>query len=144
MCLTSGGSEADVISPLSTGSHVEEIGYRPKNTLRRALESVLPSGAAIEWKQDYPDSVRVKVEGIKGWVDTAGSYWEKVYLTAFISGPAGHQRLMIVADGTLASGAGALRPPEDAYVRSMDSTAGYDLNDFTQTLVLRLRTVLSK
>jgi hypothetical protein len=65
-----------------------------------------------------------------------------IYITAFISGSGDRKRLSVVVDGTLASGAGQLPPTEEAYVRSMDSTSGYNLDNFAKALVWKLKAAL--
>jgi hypothetical protein len=78
-CYTSGSGDADITAPEAKGGYSERVVNNP-SLLKKAIQEVLPQGVIPEWIQEYSDSVRVKIEGTKGWVNARSSYWEKLYI----------------------------------------------------------------
>ncbi|MGO7604759.1 hypothetical protein ACC718_14965 [Rhizobium ruizarguesonis] len=107
-----------------------------------AVASVLPPNALIEWQDQDELGVRVKVRNVRGWVSSSSNYWERAFITAALLGTRENQRLLVVVDGSVCSGAGARPPAEANCLKSMDTVPNYNLAEFAKTISNRIAAAL--
>jgi len=119
-------------------------------SLSDAVRTVISSltsagGAGLDFLSTESDFVEVTVRGIRGQVIRGGRDWERLQITAAITGGGNNNRrtLRVTVDGRVASGLGGY-PPDSQFTRDMEPQYSMNLTEYTKRLANALRDRLTQ
>jgi hypothetical protein len=135
-----------VRDPTGLESHVALPARQPPtDTIVRATRAYYArTGGTLRFEATAPREVVFSVQGLKNAV--LHGVWERLAFCVTIHKRAdgSAERLMLVSEGTYASGAGAAPSSQESYESSMSTRHGAELDSYTKAFGNHLKTELEK